>query len=175
MPVNGLLKLLGISDKDAIVRDPESIERISRVLEGLGDRGRFIASYAYVLARVAHADSEISDEETAAMAERVESFGGLPNSQAELAVEIATGRVMELAASENYIATRVFRDLSSREERLQLLECLFGVAAADENVSTDENREISQIASKLGLTGTEVTAVRSRYREHLAVLKDLPR
>lgn len=175
MPINGLLKLLGISNKNVVVRDPESIERISQVLEGLGERGRFIASYAYVLARVAHADSEVSEEEIQTMRERVESFGGLPDRQAELAVEMATGRVMELAASENYIATRVFRDLSSREERLRLLECLFSVAAADENVSTDENREISQIANELGLTHTEVTAVRSRYREHLAVLKELPR
>lgn len=174
MPVNGLLKLLGISEKNAVVRDPESIARISEVLDGLGERGRFIASYAYVLARVAHADSEISEAEVETMRERVEAFGGLPDRQAELAVKIATGRLMELAASENYIATRVFRDLSSREERLKLLECLFAVAAADENVSTDENREISQIANELGLTNTEVAAVRGRYREQLAVLKNLP-
>ena len=168
MPVNGLLKLLGISEKNAVVRDPESIARISEVLDGLGERGRFIASYAYVLARVAHADSEISEAEVEAMRERVDAFGGLPDRQAELAVKIATGRLIELAASENYIATRVFRDLSSREERLKLLECLFAVAAAD------ENREISQIANELGLTNTEVAAVRGRYREQLAVLKNLP-
>ena len=97
MPVNGLLKLLGISEKNAVVRDPESIARISEVLDGLGERGRFIASYAYLLARVAHADSEISEAEVEAMRERVEAFGGLPDRQAELAVKIATGRLMELA------------------------------------------------------------------------------
>ena len=37
-----------------------------------------------------------------------------------------------------------------------------------------ENTRISQIATELGLTAPEVTAVRSSYRKSLSVLKDLP-
>ncbi len=133
-----------------------------------------MASYAYVLARVAHADWEISAEEQAVMRERVCATTGLPEEQAQLAVEIAGSRALEFGASENYIVTRLFRQLSTREQRLGLLECLFAVAAADENISTAENQEISIIASELGLGADEVSALRVRHREHLAVLKNLP-
>ena len=70
--------------------------------------------------------------------------------------------------------TRRFRELSTREQRLGLLECLFAVAAADENVSTAENNEISKIATELGLTPPEVSAARGAVRQHLAVLRGLP-
>ncbi len=99
---------------------------------------------------------------------------GLPPREAALIVEIARGHALELGVTEYYSVTRRFRELSSREQRLGLLECLFAVAAADQNISTAENHEIAKIATELGLTPPELNAARSAYREHLAVLKGLP-
>ena len=39
------------------------------------------------------------------------------------------------------------------------MRCLFAVAAADENISSVENAEISQIGAELGFTGEEVAAI----------------
>ena len=68
---------------------------------------------------------------------------GLPPDQARLVVEIARGHALELGANENYSVTRRFRELSTREQRLGLIECLFAVAAADQSISTTENHEIA--------------------------------
>ena len=63
-----LFKLLGLSPNEASVRDPDTIERISEALEELEpESARYVAAFAYVLARVAHADWDISAEEVAVM------------------------------------------------------------------------------------------------------------
>ena len=99
---------------------------------------------------------------------------GLDAKQARLAVGIARSQALELAATENYVVTRLFRELSSKAQRLGLIECLFAVAAADENISHAEDTEISKIANELGLTPPEIAVVRAGFREHLAVLRGLP-
>lgn len=173
--MRSLFKLLDFAPDQVQVRDPESVERIAQELAELGPRARYVAAFAYVLARVAHADWEISAEEVGVMEERVHAAAGLPPEHARLVVEIARSQALELGANENYVVTRLFRELSTREERLGLLECLFAVAAADEDISTKENHEIAIVAGELGLLPDEVTAVRARYRDKLAVLKNLPR
>ena len=173
--MRSVFKLLGIAENERLVRDPETVERIAGELSELGKRARYVAALAYVLARVAHADHDISAEEVSVMGGLVEQAAELPREQADLVVDIARSQALALGANENYVVTRLFRELSTREQRLGLLECLFAVAAADENISTAENHEISVIANELGLLHDEVTRVRARYREHLAVLKALPK
>ena len=177
--MRSLQRFLGLSDEQgghAEVRDAETIRRIAAELEALEpEHARYVAAFSYVLARVAHADWEVSEDEVRTMERLVQEAAALPEPQAALAVEIARSQAVRLGATENYLVTRQFRELSTREQRLGLLECLFGVAAADSNISTAENQAISQIALELGLTHQEVTNVRSAYREHLAVLKDMPK
>ena len=171
----GLFKRLGSEGGGASVRDPDSLERISRALEGVGPRAPYLASFAYVLARVAHADADISEEELGVMQDLVERVAGLSADHARVAVEVARSRALALGGQENYVVTRRFRELSTRDERIKLLECLFAVAAADREITTVENHEISTIASELGFSPQEVTQVRSGFREHLSVLKNLPK
>jgi uncharacterized tellurite resistance protein B-like protein len=173
--MRSVFKLLGIVENERLVRDPETVERIARELSAIGPRARYVAALAFVLARVAHADHDISPEEIAVMGRLVEEAAELPKQQAVLVVEIARSQALALGSNENYVVTRLYRELSTRAQRLGLLECLFAVAAADENISTAENHEISVIASEFGLLHDEVTRVRAAYRQHLAVLKDLPR
>jgi uncharacterized tellurite resistance protein B-like protein len=76
-----------------------------------------------------------------------------------------------LGGTENYVVTREFNRMASREEKLALLECLFAVSAADTSVSTIESNVIRQIAEELKLEHREYAEVRSKFRDHLAVLK----
>jgi uncharacterized tellurite resistance protein B-like protein len=86
-------------------------------------------------------------------------------------VEIAKSQARVLGGTENYVVTREFRRISSPEQRGQLLECLYAVAAADGSISTIESQEIQSIADELGFTRAEANALRSRYRDQLAVLR----
>jgi len=73
--------------------------------------------------------------------------------------------------TENYLVTREFERIANREQKLALLECLFAVTAADENISTEEDNVISQISSELRLSHDDFITARSHFRKYLAVLK----
>ena len=154
-------------------RDTETVARIAAELEQLDpDEARFLAAFAYVLARVARADLEVSEAENDEMIGRVRQLSDLPPAQATLVVLIAKSHATTLGGTENYVVTRQFRDLANRAQRIDLMRCLFAVAAADENISSVENAEISQIGTELGFTTKEVAGLRSAFRDQLAVMKN---
>ena len=139
------------------------------------ERARFLAAFAYVLARVAHADLHISETETAAMQEAVAGVAGLAPEETALAVEIAKSQARLLGGTENYVVTRRFRELSQREERVRLVECLYAVAAADGTISRAESAEIARISEELGFLPAEAIAIRAPWRDQLAEFQGLPR
>lgn len=155
--------------------DTETVRRITNALDQLEpERAKFIAAFAYILSRVARADLVITPEETGAMERIVMEFAGLPEEQAVLVVQIAKSQNILLGATENFLVTREFNKIASAEQKLSLLECLFRVSAADENISTLEDNEVSQIADELRIEHKDFIAVRSRFRDYLAVLKKSP-
>jgi len=169
-----LLRFLGLRDRRPQGPEPETatVRQIAARLERLEpEAARFLAAFAYVLARVAHADLEIAEAEAEAMREIVRRHAGLQADEAELVVEIARSQVRMLGGTENYVVTREFRRISNREQRLRLLECLYAVAAADGSISAPEAHEIVAVAEELGLTRAEANALRARYRDQLSVFQ----
>ncbi|HUG42738.1 MAG TPA: TerB family tellurite resistance protein [Acidobacteriota bacterium] len=170
-----LLRFLGLtgpSQQNEERAGVESLRRISKELDQLDpEKARYLAAFAYLLGRVAHADMKVTPEETDAMEKIVMKKGDLPHEQAALVVEIAKRQNQLFGHVENFLVTREFRRIASRQQKLLLLDCLFAVSASDKLISTLEDREIRQIASELKLEHSDFIAVRSRYRDHLAVLK----
>ena len=161
----------GASDGD---QDTDTMRRITSELEALPeDQASHLAAFAYVLGRVAHADSEFSVQETQKMQEIVRDLGHLPNAQTLLVVEIAKSQVRLFGGTENFLVTRRFKEISTPTQRVELLDCIFAVSAADESISALEEGQAGQIAKELGLTHDEFVAARLTYREHLATLKQL--
>ena len=146
-----------------------SVRAISTRLERLDPQlARYLAAFAYVLARGAGADLRLEDAEAAEMRRIVSELANLAPDEAELVVEIARSQVRLLGGTENYVVTREFKNLATRVQRAQLLECLFAVAAADGTVAPAESAEILAIAEELGFTRAEAIAVRTKYRERLS-------
>lgn len=175
--MRSLRRLLGLAETEhPDSRDTETVRRIASELEKLRpEEARYLACFAYVLARVAHADYEVSQDEIREMERLVRELSELGEAQAALVVQIAKTQAITLGATENYVVTRQLREISTRDQRFSLLRCLFAVAAADDTVSDAENTEISLIGTELGLTHPEVAAARAEYRDKLAVLKNFPR
>jgi len=178
----GILELLGIGGRgESSARpaatgqgDTDTVRRIVDELEALEPaRARFLAAFAYVLSRVAHADSHISDQETESMREVVQKLGHLPEAQAMLVVEIAKSQARLFGGTENYLVTREFREIATAEQRLELLDCIFAVAASDGSISTIEESQAGQIAKELGFTQPEYASALAAHGEHRAVLKTL--
>jgi uncharacterized tellurite resistance protein B-like protein len=106
------------------------------------------------------------------MTRLVREYSTLSEPQALLVVQMAKTAASALAGTENYLVTRQFKEMSNRAQRVDLLRCLFAVAAADQNISVVENTEITQIGQELGFTAPEIASVRAAYRDQLSVLKD---
>jgi uncharacterized tellurite resistance protein B-like protein len=156
--------------------ETESVRRIAAKLDRLEpEQARYLAAFAYVLARVAYADLVLDERETRAMEETVSGLGELEPDLAQLVCSIACDQSDRLGGTENYIVTREFRRISTREQRARLLECLFALAAADGEISTSESHEVLAIAEELGFTRPEALGVRAAFREHLAEFKSRPR
>jgi uncharacterized tellurite resistance protein B-like protein len=152
--------------------DTETVRRIAARLETLPpERRAFVASFAYVLVRVAQADLRIEESESRTMERVVAETSGLGPAETALVVEIAKSQAHLSGGTDNYTVTREFRRVSTPEQRLALLDCLHAVAAADDTITTLESTEIAAVAEELGLTQADIAAIRTRYRDKLGVLK----
>jgi uncharacterized tellurite resistance protein B-like protein len=149
--------------------DTETVRRIASELDRLPpETAKFLAAFAYVLARVANADLDIDAAETREMERIATSLASLSSAEAALVVQIAKSQARLLGETENYVVTREFRNLSTREQRGELLQCLFAVAAADETISSAESAEIAAIGEELGFTRAEINSLRGAYRDKLS-------
>lgn len=167
-------QLLGFKhgrEADSGPAETDTVHKIAGQLSSLPpDKARFVAAFAYVLARVAYADRDISGDEREVMQLLVEDVG-LTEAQATLVVDIASQRAELFGGTENFLVTHEFAEIASREEREHLLDALFAVAAADDSISNIEDGQIREIATELGFTHREFVTMRSVYSDKRAVLK----
>ena len=180
-----ILKFLGIQHVDStgdstgdstVTKDDVdgTVQRIANELDAIpDDRALYLATFAYILGRAAHADSHVSKDETQKMQNIVQTLGHIPSEQAALVIDIASGQVRIFGGTANYAITRSFREISTPEQRRELLECVFAVSAADRSITVDEETQIRQISNELGLTHKEFIQTKSDYAEHLEALKSL--
>lgn len=174
-----LLRFLGLEPRSQGTtgeeRETETVRRIAARLERLEpEQARYLAAFAYVLARVAHADLRIVESETDEMQRIVIALAELSQEEAALVVEIAKSQARLLGGTENYVVTREYRRLSTPEQRAQMLQCLYAVAAADGTISTVESAEITAIAEELGFSRQEASGLRASYRDKLAEFQPVP-
>lgn len=166
-----LLRFLGLSREDRVEpgAETETVRRIAAQLDQLpAEQARHLASFSYVLARVAHADMHVDESEIHEMERIVREVAHLSESEAALVVQIAKSQAQHLGGTENYVVTREFRRITTREQRAELLHCIYAVAAADGTISGEESSEILSIAEQLGFTRAEANSLRAEYRDKLA-------
>ena len=172
-----LLRFLGLGGPAAgREAEPESLRAMIARLDALPEEeARFVAAYAYLLARVASADLRTQAEERTSMVARLSDFARVEAERAELLVDLAIAAIDEHGAADNHLVARAFRDITEYEERLHLVRCLYAVAAADQTITTGEDNEVFEIATAIGVRREDVVALRAEWREHLGTRKALPR
>ena len=120
-----LLKFLGFGTSEPAstpgAAETQSVRKIVAELEALDpDRARYLASFAYVLGRVALADRVITAEETREMERVVAEAGGLVDDMAVLVVQIAKSQAQLFGGTEDYLVTREFGRLATFDQRIDL-------------------------------------------------------
>jgi uncharacterized tellurite resistance protein B-like protein len=164
-----LLKWIGVDEGTA---EPGVLDRTAGVLEKLApERARYVAAFAYLLARVAGVDSRVTPDEMDLMHRLVQREADLSDEESAAIVDLALGDTRRFAGTHNLDVTREFAALSTHAQRLGLLRCLFAVSAADDSVATAEDNEIRRITRELKIEHADFVHARAEVREHLAVLK----
>src|SRR6476659_4198154 len=134
-----ILKFLGLdsnSSHSTSAAETETVRKIVQKLDQLpDDQARYIAGFAYLLSRAARADLNVSPEETTVMERLVMQESGLPEELALVVVQMAKTQNQLFGSTENYLVTREFERIATREQKLALLECLFAVTAADADIT----------------------------------------
>ena len=128
---------------------------------------RYLAGFAYLLGRVAHADQHVAPEETEAMEALVMDQGGLSHEQAMLVVQLAKTSNLLFGGTANFLVARDFSASATYEQKLALMRCLFAVSATDASISMAEEGEIHRIARELRIEQADLTALRVAHEKHL--------
>ena len=166
MPIKSLRAWLGLD-----TRSPDEFAPLRDTLEALDHlepaRARYLAAFAYLLGRIAHADQHVSPEETRAMEAHVRDEGGLSEDQAMLVVQLAKTSNLLFGGTANFLVAREFAQMATYEEKLALMRCVFAVSATDASISLAEEGEIHKLARELAIDHADLVLFRVQYRRHL--------
>jgi uncharacterized tellurite resistance protein B-like protein len=135
------------------------------------DTVRMVTALAGLLACVAYADRQYTESEREQVRSVLSGLQGLPRAGVEAVCALLDENISALAATafQNYL--RDLRELADHDTRMQVLEVLMELAAADDVVSTPETNLLRRTASGLGLSADDYHQVQARYRDKLSVLK----
>ena len=153
-----------------------TVRRIVARLEAMPpERARLIASAAYTLARAAHADLDISDEETAAIERELQRDGALDEATAVLVTQMAKLQARTVGGTEDFVVTREFRALASEAQRVDVLRACFAIGAVNGTISAEETAVLNQIAGELDIEATALNAIRAEHHEQLSSVQQIRR
>ncbi len=167
-----LSRLFSDSPDDSPVETTTHTE-ISEIQDALQsvDENRipYVACLALLGARVAGADSEISDGEKNRMIDVLKEDTHLSQDEAVAAVDIATSK--ELAHSiEHQRVTSLTNEFATLEQKISIIRALFHIAC-DDDISEVENEKIRAISKALLLSNNQYIQLRSEFREFRSLLK----
>ncbi|MGH9254103.1 MAG: TerB family tellurite resistance protein [Vicinamibacterales bacterium] len=166
MPLKSIRAWLGVDTSGTHEFAPlrETLEALDHLEP---DRARYLAAFAYILGRVAHADQHVSTDETRAMEALVREHGQLSQDQAMVVVQLAKASNLLFGGTANFLVAREFSTLATYEQKLALMRCLFAVSATDQAISTAEEGEIHRIAKELRIDHPDLVALRVAHQRHL--------
>jgi len=151
--------------------DTATVRRIVGKLEEMPpERARLVASAAYILARAANADLDISDDETAVMEEALQRKGALDEATAVLVIEMAKLQAKTVGGTEDYVVTREFKTISTPEQRLNMARACFLISAANGSISAEESAVANQIAYEFDIEDATLAALRAEFTDQMSAI-----
>ena len=160
----------------ATAGDTATVRRIVARLEAMPpDRARLLAAAAYILARAAHADLDISDDESRAIERELQRDGALDEATAVLVTEMAKLQARSVGGTEDYVVTREFKALATEAQRIDVMRACFVIGAASGEISAEEAAALNQIAGELDIPADVLNGIRAEHHEQLSSVRQLRR
>jgi uncharacterized tellurite resistance protein B-like protein len=165
--MKALLRFLRLDSPDAS-EPQDALRSLVEALDRLEpERARYLAQFAYLLGRVAHADQHVSADETRVMEELVAHEGSLPADQALLVVALAKTSNRLFGGTDNFLVARDFGTVASYDQKLALVRCLFAVSTVEGKISIAEEQEIQRVARELRVEPADVMKLRLEHHDYL--------
>jgi uncharacterized tellurite resistance protein B-like protein len=136
----------------------------SRLEPGRGEaeHDRVAIAACALLLELAHADDDFSAEERARILRAARDMG-VPEDDLDELIRLAEEE--RRGSVDLYGFTRQIAERYSREERLRLVEAIWGVVYSNGTLTEAENRLARRIAEMLGFQHPEVQAVKEKVAE----------
>lgn len=145
------------------------------VRDALGDDDdvhvRIVGSIAALLLCVAYADSDYDVREEQVLREQLERIHGLDAAGVDAIAAVLREHTALIVGAEGTSYARELLELTDEEVRLELLDVLVDLAAADDVITVAETNQLRTITKALGLGQDAYLAAQARHRDKLAVLK----
>lgn len=125
---------------------------------------------AGLLARVAYVDFKLEPGEELQIQKSLAQLKLNEQIHSKIVTQMAVKHIKEMAGLENHLYVLPLRELLTRDERYQILQSLFLVAASDGNVESLESEEIRTITKGLELSGQHFLAARAEVSKYLKAL-----
>src|SRR3954451_8787652 len=102
-----LWKWLGLSGGGTRPQEFDSLETIETALVAVDrSRRRYVACFAYILARSARADQQVTEEEATAMERLLREHAGISAEQAAHAIQLASAQGRRSGGTDDFVVTR---------------------------------------------------------------------
>lgn len=165
-----LERLLSGPEKAADRAHPLALAVREQIPDASEDTQRLVTAVAGLLACVAYADQEFSEPEQRAIREELARLPAMEPAGAGRVVGVLTGDIQAIIANGDQGWVRDLRELTTREQRLEVLDVLLDLAAADGVIDHSEVNYLRRLATALGLEQAEYNAAQARHRDKLGLL-----
>jgi uncharacterized tellurite resistance protein B-like protein len=152
-----------------------TLERTVRAQMADSDRdgATIVAAIAGLLGTVAYADRSYAPVEEERIRDELGRVGALTTAGVDAICAVLREHIVEISTIEAPVYARELLELADRDLRLQVLDALVDLAAADDEITVVETNVLRLTATALGLSQQDYNASQSRHRDKLKVLSNV--
>ena len=130
------------------------------------------ACIAGLMARVAYIDFKVNPKEKIFILSALKNWTNFTEIEINLISEIAIEQIKDLAGLENHKYCHYLNEILDNDEKYELLESLFALAASDETVQINEIEEIRLIYKSLRLEHKHFVSAQATVFKNMGSLKN---
>ncbi len=156
--------------------DPQQAAELYRVVraelkDSDEDSVTIVASIAAVLLCIAYADCDYDSREEAVVRLTLERMHGIDEAGVSAIMTVLNAHTVRITGAEASTYARELLSLTEEDFRVELLDVLLLVAAADGTITVSETNILRDVTKAMGLNQAQYLTAQSAHRDKLAVLK----
>lgn len=169
--IDAIKGLLDSNASPASAADPLREAVAAHMTDATEATQAIVTAVAGLLAAVAFADQEYSPAEERHVREELGRIHGLEASGVDAICAVLSEGIGRVVSAGDQRWVRDLRSHTERAQRVEVLEVLLDLAAADDELSMAETNYLRRLATALGLEQSDYNAAQAQHREKLGALK----